>query len=91
MVAIADRDASALAAETYLKECLEEHHSCNSKEVEEITEESDDEEYYCSLQNEVDEQMREIFEESSDSEASYQSEDSDEEQELPIPWKHTIV
>ena len=77
--------------ELEVKECLEEHHSSNSKEVAETTEESDDKEYYCSLQNEVDGQMRVIFEESSDSEASYQSEDSDEEQELPIPWKHTIV
>ena len=67
-----------------MNERLEEHHSCKSKEAEMTTEESD-EEHYSSLQNEVEEQMRGIFEESSESEASYQSEDSDEEQAVPIP------
>ena len=71
--------------ELEVNERLEEHHSCNSKEAEMTTEESDDEEHYSSLQNEVEEHMRGIFEESSESEASCQSEDSDEEQEAPIP------
>lgn len=62
------------------------HHSCNSKEAAVTTEESDDIEHYGSLQNGVEEQMRDIFEESSDSEASScQSEDSDGEQDMPIP------
>ena len=77
--------------ELEVNERLEEHHSCNSKEAEMTTEESDDEEHYSSLQNEVEEQMRGIFEESSESEASCQSEDSDEEQEAPMPWAYTIV